>query len=284
MDELIDLQKIYSGNEPMKVFWMFSGGASSLRAALDDPNNNVLYKNVGAYTDKEDAKGRKLCDDHRVPHFFLSRKEFYSRNGLDPRQLDSRRRFYDMLREKIDAEYSPDIVCLSGYMHIVNGEILDYKPILNVHPADLSILSGTTVKRLDASQISAMDAKKLSETNKLARKFKGEDAVFDAICACEPATRSTIHLATEIFDEGPIVVQSKAFDVDPKLLEQISVWHVLDGVTEYASALQDRMKTEGDGPAYLKALELISQGRVSIDGETLFLDDRELPYCGYRLG
>ena len=279
---MANLQKIYSGTEPMRAFWMFSGGASSLKATFDDPNNGTLYTNVGAYTDREDAKGRQLCRDSGVPEFFISRKDFYSQRGLDPKHADSRKRFYEMLTERVDREFSPDIVCLSGYMHIVTEPLLSYA-VLNVHPADLAILSGLTVFRLDASQLSARDAKKLSETNKLVRKFKGENAVFDATCACEPATRSTIHLATEVFDEGPIVVQSKAFDIDPKLLEQISR-HIMDGVPEYASSLQDKMKTEGDGPAYLKALGLISQGRISRDGEALFLDGSEMPYCGFRLG
>jgi hypothetical protein len=66
-------------------------------------------------------------------------------------------------------------------------------------------------------------------------------------------------------------------------------------VEEYAKKLQERMKVEGDGPAYLKALEFLSKGRLAIRHnemsivdknlfyDELFLDNRILPYCGCRL-
>ena len=276
-------QKIYSACRPMKVFWMFSGGASSLKATFDDSNNGTLYTNVGAYADKEDAKGRQLCRDEGVREFFVSRRDFYSQHQLNPRDRDSRRKFYDALGERIDKEFNPDIICLSGYMHIVSDPLLGYRPILNIHPADLAILSGPTVSRLDASQLLLAQAKEFSRARGLSRKFRGENAVYDAVAASERSTRSTLHMATEVFDEGPIVVQSKPFYVEPDVHEK-TLRGCLDGVPEYAAALQDKMKMQGDGPAYLKALELISRGRLSMDGETIFLDGSELPYCGLRLG
>ena len=268
--------------EPMRVFWMFSGGASSLKATLEDPNNGLLYVNVGAYTDKEDAKGRsEVCKPAGIPDIFISRKDFYRQQGLDPKHPDSRRRFYEMLRREKIEPFKPDIVCLSGYMHIVSDPLLEYK-ILNVHPADLTILTGPTVERLDASQVMARQAKKMIDANKLQRKLKGEKAVHDAIRFGETATRSTVHMATEIFDEGPIVVQSRPFEVRQEAIEGARSGG--DAFDAYASSLQEFMKTEGDGPAYLKALELFATRRVRVWGDTLFLDGKEMPYCGVRLG
>ncbi len=273
------MQQLYVPKEtPMNVVVFFSGGASSLRAMLQDSNYGRLYRVTGAYTDKEDAGGRKLCKENKIQDLYISRRDFYRQNGLDPKDWSARKRFYEMLRREI-WQFKPDIIALSGYMHIVTDPLLaEYKSrVLNVHPADLTVFNGEDVFRLDSSQLSPAEVRKIVDSKGLSRKFKGEDAVYDAIVAGEPATRSTIHIATEDFDEGPIVVQSKAFIVDQDAIQK-------PGLREYASSLQDRMKSEGDGPAYLKALELISQGRLTVDSETLFLDGRELPYCGFRLG
>lgn len=283
-NEMVTMQKLYEGSREMNVVVFFSGGASSLKAMLGDENYGKLYRVPGAYTDKEEAKGRQLCRDNSIPDLFISRKGFYSQHDLDPKNRDSRRRFYEMLAREI-GQFRPDVICLSGYMHIVTDPVLtEYESrVLNVHPADLAILSGLGSSRLDVSQLSPKEVRKLIEINKLTRKIKGENAVYDAITGGEQATRSTIHIATEDFDEGPIVVQSKSFAVNPEMRER-AFSGLTDGVQNYASALQDTMKAEGDGPAYLKALELISQGRLSIDGETLSLDGKNLPYCGFRLG
>ncbi|MDI6721489.1 MAG: formyltransferase family protein [Candidatus Aenigmarchaeota archaeon] len=276
--------------EIMNVVVFFSGGASSLKAMLNDENYGRLYRVTGTYTDKKDAKGRQLCNGHDIPNLYVSRKGFYSQRGLDPIYIDSRKRFYEMLAREIE-QFDPDLICLSGYMHIVTDPLLtEYESrVLNVHPADLAILSGPTCSRLDVSCLSSRQARSFIKINKLARKFKGENAVYDAIAAGERSTRSTVHIATEVFDEGPIVVQSKPFYIDPEIHEK-ALRGLFDCLQDYASSLQETMKIGGDGPAYLKALKLISEGRLSIDGETLFLfnkisaENREMPYCGFMLG
>src|SRR3989338_10645173 len=115
------MKQIYTpSNEPMKVFVLFSGGASSLRAMLDDPNYMHTYRVVGAYTDKElmidgqPIKGRKLCRDNEIPDLFIDRREFYRSHGLDPKNLESRYKFYEMLARAIE-QFHPDVICMSGY-------------------------------------------------------------------------------------------------------------------------------------------------------------------------
>jgi len=280
----------------MNVVVFFSGGASSLKAMLHDENYGKLYKVTGAYTDKEDAKGRQLCRDHDIPDLFFSRKDFYSQHGLDPKNWDSRRKFYEMLAKEIE-QFHPDLICLSGYMHIVTEPLLtEYEDrILNVHPADLTIIGGDGFPQLDVSQASSKKVRELMEHFKLHPIFKGEHVVYDAIAAGETYTRSTVHIAAEDFDEGSIIVQSKPFEVDP-LIHEKALRGLFDGLQDYSFSLQEKMKIEGDGPAYLKALEFISQGcllseafNLTVEGRekrftTLFLDNKELPYCGYRLG
>lgn len=301
------MEHIYEGNvvtgRPMRVFWLFTGGASSLKAAIEDPNHGVLYDSVGAYTDKEGADGRKLCDGNnergiKIPNFFISRKEFYRAHGLDPKAPGSREKFYEMLSREIEP-FDPDLICLSGYMHIVSDPLLtEYKHrILNVHPAELTIMAvnmvGSDITRLNEMRLDAAHAppdlvrafidscRKSKPSYTLARKFTGDNAVYDAIVAGEPATRSTVHILTKEVDGGPIIVQSRAFPVSEELRERVRK----EGPDSKARKdFQEMMKKEGDGPAYLEALRIISQGRLSIDAETLFLDGTPLPYRGINLG
>ncbi len=258
----------------MNVVVFFSGGASSLKAMLQDENYGDLYRVTGAYTDNEHSKGRELCRSNNIDDIFISRRKFYESHGLDPRHPDSRKRFYEVLTREIE-KFRPDLICMSGYMHVVSDPlVVEYNNrILNVHPADLAILAGEGFPRLDVSQCTSKKAGELMKHFQLKPKFTGENSVHDAIVAGERETRSTIHIAREKFDEGPIIVQSKAFPVGLDI----------DKAEDCAASLQNYMKTEGDGPAYVKALELISSGRISVEGDEVFLDDDELPYCGYRL-
>ena len=275
------MKQLYVPREaPMNVVVFFSGGASSLRAMLGDPEHGVSYKATGAYADREDAKGIKLCDDNGIPVIKdISRKQFYRKHGLDPKEWDSRRRFYEMLGKEIE-QFRPDVIALSGYMHVVTDPILQH-PTFNVHPADLTILESAGGATIDMSLLYPEDV--ASEYPGFTRKFRGEDAVYDAINSGEEVTRSSVHIVTENFDEGPVVVQSKPFVIDNAVKERVAEGNT-EGLREYADSLQERMKTEGDGPAYCKALGLLSTGRLSMEGCRIFVDDIELLYCGVRLG
>jgi len=270
----------------MKVFWMFSGGASSLKATFDDPNNTSnggkLYYNIGAYHDKKDAKGVQLCKAHDIPEFFLSRRDFYRQHELSHDDPDSARRYYGMLTERIDREFSPDIICLSGFMRIVYDPLLGYMPILNVHPADLAILAGPNGERLDTTGLSNEGVRDYIRMG-YRRKLRGDNAVFDAIMEGETFTCSTVHILTEEIDGGPILAQSKRFSIGDGIPGMVADPEGEQFIRKYAKALQERMKEEGDGPAYLAALEMISRGHLATEGDIIFLDGNELPYCGVRL-
>ncbi len=266
---------VYTPREtPMNVVVFFSGGASSLRAMLQDTNYGKLYRVTGAFTDREDASGIALCRDNGIEVIYIGRRKFYKEKGFESNNPDSRKHFYEAVCREIEG-FEPDIIALSGYMHIVSDPLLEEyeNRVLNVHPADLTILSGPRIERLYASCLDVSSIRELRGLNSLERKFKGDNAVYDAIAAGEKTLRSTIHFATEDFDEGPAIVQSGPFVIDA----------LPEDAASYARQVQDRMKTECDGPAYLKALELIATGRISVEGDTVFLDDRALPYCGYRL-
>ena len=287
------MPRIFDGTRTANVVVFFSGGASSMRAMLEDENHGKTYTVTGAYTDKEHAEGRKLCDDAGIPHIYRGRKEFYAERGLDPKQWDSRRRFYDYLCGEL-AQFKPDIICLSGYMHIVADPLLnEYRDsVLNVHPSDLTILTGEHHERVNAACMDQETAARLVYVYDVKRKFTGANAVYDAVNDGESETRSTVHIVTEELDGGPIVTQSRAFRIQPSwktpLIDP-------EQVQRYANGLQKQMKAGGDGPAYLKALGLIATGRLSVTDTFTFVDheelsvrklfdgEKELPYSGLRL-
>src|SRR3989344_5355323 len=133
---------------------------------------------------------------------------------------------------------------MCGYMHIVTEPLLTSYTVLNVHPADLTILTGSEDERIHLGCIDREEAERI--------------------------TKET--------DQGPIVVQSRAFSVDHyvKNLDE-------KGLREYVVDLQGKMKTYCDGPAYLKELELLATDLVVTENKRLFLDGEELPYGGIQL-
>lgn len=290
------MQALYTpeSGEKMKVMVFFSGGASSMKYMLEnDSNHGELYEVVAAFTDNPSAeKGVGIAKGHDVPDIVFDRKAFYRQEDLDPKIFDNRKFYYEMVCERIK-EFKPDIIALSGYMHIISDPLLgEYENrIFNVHPADLSKLKrkgqSEILLPLDIFDFGNLKVKGVLRNIKkenFERAYKGEDAVADAVLNGEMFTKSTVHIATEDFDEGPILVQSKGFPVDRKFVSRKLRMRDWGAVVDYAHDLQEKMKWEGDGPAYAKAMELTSLGKLSLDRLIVLLDGLELPYYGLQLG
>ncbi|MDD5289097.1 MAG: hypothetical protein PHY28_08325, partial [Dehalococcoidales bacterium] len=130
------------------------------------------------------------------------------------------------------------------------------------------------------------------------------------------AIRSTLFIVDKGEDTGPVLVQSKSLDIMQALtgLESNGASGLLEGlhkVADFASLhniktyegfkekadeelsktmehicsnLQDVLKVKGDWEIYPFAVhDLISQGRVAVDGRTVYIDGKKMPTCGYRL-
>ncbi|NIO20665.1 MAG: hypothetical protein GTN76_07980 [Candidatus Aenigmarchaeota archaeon] len=285
-------------DEPMRVMVFFSGGASSMKYMLEnDPNHGKLYKVVAAFTDKQSAeKGIGIAKDKEVPVIILDRKTFYQEKNLNPKVFDNRKFYYEQVCRDIE-QFDPDIIALSGYMHIVSDPLLSEHEshVFNVHPAPLHIFRKAKeefyipfeVFRAGEGGIPS-DVKSLLEIikkNGWKRAYTGPDAVTLAVLNGEEYTRATVHILTKEVDGGPILVQSKKFPVKRKsVTRKLREWNI-GAVADYArDDLQDEMKWGGDGPTYAKALELTSKGRLAIDDFTVSLDMEELPYYGFRIG
>jgi len=277
----------------MKVAVFFSGGASAFKAMLDDPNYGKLYEVVAGVTNAEDAKGRKLFKERgiEVLHYPLN----FPR--LD---AEAAKPMYGEVRRGL-APFGPDIINMSGFMRIVTFPLIEQGEemgeysgrVFNVHPASLYILTGPGCERLDVYGMDPVEVAKLVKANDLQRRYKGEDAVTDAVMAGEPATNSTVHMATEIYDEGPVIVTSKDFEIDRAMRVAIPMASGPDKMRRerhklYAGELQERMKLEGDGPAYVKAMEMTAKGELAFERDRngqffVYRSGERLPYHGVQL-
>jgi len=266
----------------MKVAVFFSGGASSFKAMLDDPNHGKLYDVVVGITNKPDAKGRQLFDKQGIEVLDYPLK-------FKPFDTEAAMPMYEEVLRGLEP-FEPDIIALSGFMRLVTYPVIEHEDkageytsrVFNVHPADLTILTGDNAGKLYVADMEPSQVAVLALINELKRKYKGEDAVYDAIVSGEKETRSTIHVVTEQFDEGPILVQSKAFAVPDKVRRWIQNRNFRPA-RRFADDLQDQMKLYGDGPAYLKALESTARGELGLKGKVAYDRGIALPYCGIRL-
>ncbi|MDY6817153.1 MAG: formyltransferase family protein [Halobacteriales archaeon] len=240
---------VFDADRPMRVAVLFSGGASGFRYLREhDPNYGDAYTVVVGFTDDPTAPGIEALEAADVPVEHADIRAFYDERDAGMDDLDVRAEFDAHTAETL-AEYTPDVVVLSGYMWILTTPVLDRFPTINVHPADLTIVDE------DGDRV-----------------YVGADPVFDAIVAGEPATRSTVHFVTSAVDAGPLVVRSPPFEVHRELVATLLEFGAEDAIQQYVDAHQEWMKWRGDGPCFATALELLADGRVDrVDG-TVHID------------
>ena len=265
----------------LRVVPFFSGGASSALAMYNDPNRSELYEVVGAFTNRPDSErskdGRNLIGNKfNVPLFGLGRKEYYAREGLDPQDPASKRRYYEEVLRMI-GHFEADVIAMCGYMDFVKEPVLSKYVVLNVHPGDLTILTLSGNERIYLGDWERQKAEYFIREKNLHRKYTGSKTapVIAALEAGERYVLSTVHIATEEVDGGPIVTQSQAFSVCPSMNN--------GHLEQYAEYMLQRMKKYCDGPAYLKALELLATTLEVTNDRRLIFDGEELPYGGVQL-
>ena len=268
----------------MRVGFFFSGGASSLKAAYQSELHGKKYHIVFALTDKPQASGIKFCQEVGLPVIVLDYKKFCQERSLNYRNIKDRFFYFEEVLKRI-ADFKADIIGLSGFMLIVTEPLLSaYKNrIFNIHPFRLDILSGPKVERLDVGNLMPEEVEKLAKLNQLQRKYKGEDAVYDGMISGEPYAQSTLHIATALFDEGPIIVMSKKIYFDQQWVKRCLKMRNFRPLRTKADAIQEQMKWECDGPAFIKGLELAAERRIVVKNGTVFLDGTSLPYKGFQI-
>jgi folate-dependent phosphoribosylglycinamide formyltransferase PurN len=239
----------FDADRPLRVAALFSGGASAVRHLVDrDPNSGDPYEFVGAIASDPDAPGIDALESRNVEVEPRDIEAFYEDRDADLRDMAVREVFDRGTCDLLSA-WNPDLVILSGYMWILTDPVVAQYPVLNVHPADLTVTD-------DEGD----------------RKYVGADPVRDAILEGADRTRSSVHYVVPEVDEGPILVLSKPFPVHRDMVEGLETNDAGHALENYVDAHQEWMKWDGDGPAYAKALELIAEGRVRREGDVVYVD------------
>ena len=247
---------VFDADRPLRVVVFFSGGASGARYLLDhDPACGERYEVVGAFTDDPDAPGVEALAQRGVEVEAHDLEAFCEERGAAVGDMEVRAAFDAETAARVE-RFDADLVVLSGYMRILTAPVIEAYPVLNVHPADLTVTDD------DGDRV-----------------YVGADAVHDAIVDGRAATRSTVHLVTAGVDEGPLLVRSRPFPVRREQVETLQAFAAGDALRDYADAHQEWMKWDGDGPALATALALVADGKVGFAPEGgLVVDGEPGPY------
>jgi len=278
----------------MTIVCFVSGSGTNYReiAAKNANHDYVVFTNRPGCGGVAIARSNKheVIELSHIPYLRDARKRYGS--GSIPRNCQERieyeRRLCALIESRIGRE--PDLVCLAGYDQWVSDFIVDkyYPRILNVHPGDTT------------------------------KGYHGLHWVpsAKAILAGDKVIRSTLFFADKGEDTGPVLVQSKPLNIQKTIdelasggrkelskglreivnfatthdirayedFQQKAGQELRDMMALICKELQEALKVAGDWKIYPFAVhDLIAQGRVQLDGRTVYVDDIKMPEYGYRL-
>lgn len=196
-------------NRRIRLGVLISGSGTNLQAIIDASANGSLDAEIAVVISNH-ASARGLE---------RARNHGVAAVYLDRGDYETNQAYNAAIRDTL-REHLVDLVVMAGYMRLLGKEVLDAYPmrVVNIHPA-------------------------------LLPSFAGAHGIEDAFAYGVKVTGVTVHFASEIFDEGPILAQEAvviAEDDTPESLE------------EKIHAVEHRL--------YPAALQLIAQNRVTIEG------------------
>ncbi len=278
----------------MTIVCFVSGSGTNYKEIVArNPNHNyIVFTNRAGCGGVAVARANKheVIELNHLPYLEAARRRYGSEHMPRncPERMEYEQRLCALIESRIDGQ--PDLVCLAGYDQWLSDFIVDryYPKILNVHPGD------TTKGYAGLHWIPSARA----------------------ILAGDEGIRSTLFFVDKGEDTGPVLVQSRPVNI----LEAIDRMELRGGVAlskgfhqivDFAAAhnirtyedfagkagrellsmmeiicknLQEALKVSGDWKIYPFAVhDLIAQGRVEIDGRTVYVDGEEMPGHGYRM-
>jgi len=254
----------------MRVALFISGsgtnGVKIIQRSLDTQSNfevSLIFSDVRDTRTKRSgskrSRAKDIADEYEISYEYVDIRDFYKDRGLKRTDLSIRPDFDRLVLEKL-SKYELDLLINAGYMSIMTPVLLsEYNGrIVNVHPADLSLMDGDQ------------------------RKYVGIHVVEEAILAGEQELRSTTHIVREVVDGGEILVISKSVPVKlgRTIEEFLDDKKLRKGIV---STHQTRLKEEGDWVVLPMTVQMISEGRFSIGPNGVYLDGEYVPH-GHRLG
>lgn len=251
--------------DPMRVAAFMSGSGTNILKLLE--REKRLKAEQGAspfevifiFGDRSDGscQGERIAFENGIPYCSFDIRSFHGIRGLrrsvaTPDGL-SARKLFDRVPQHLIEAFEIDVVALGGYMSYTTLE-----RCINVHPADLSILTP--------------DGR---------RKYVGDQAVLDMIAAGETSLRSSTIWTDKGVDTGPLLMVSAPVKVElPEPLEDLR--RNKEKLIAVAEDHQRRLKEIGDWIIFPQTVEMMARGRFALDAEgRVYADGHPVPH-GYR--
>jgi folate-dependent phosphoribosylglycinamide formyltransferase PurN len=249
----------------MRVAGFMSGSGTNILRLIE--REKLLKTKEGAspfevvfiFSDRSDGTccGERIACDTAIPYVSYDIRTFHRLRALKrtvttQEGLEARRDF-DRVAASLFKAFDVDVIALGGYM-----SYLTLGRCINVHPADLSIL-----------------------TPNGKRKYVGDNAVADAIAAGEIVLRSSTIWTDRGVDTGPLLMVSDPVRV--QLNEPLdSLVSDRERLLRVAEEHQNRLKEAGDWKIFPMTVEMIARGRFALDDqERVYVDGHPVPK-GYR--
>lgn len=250
---------------PMRVAAFMSGSGTNIIKLLEREKSLRALEEVSPFevififSDRSDGscRGEKIACENGIPYFSYDIRSFHRLKGLDrtvatPEGLAARREF-DSWAGILIKTFEIDIIALGGYMSYIT---LDR--CVNVHPADLSIL-----------------------TQEGKRRYVGDHAVLDAIASGETVLRSSTLWTDQGVDTGPLLMVSPPLKVElPESLK--TLLKDKERLGQVTAEYQQRLKEIGDWIIFPRTVEMIARGRFALDRyNRVYVDGHPVSH-GYR--
>lgn len=194
------------------------------------------YKVLALFTDRK-CPAEEIAKRYNIPRLSLNFEEFRRSPECESMPPHKIREAYDQaiadLINKFLAEshQKVDLIVLAGYKKLITAPLLNkFKNIINIHPADLTIVDHDGKPR-----------------------YRGLNAVYEALKNGEKQTRSSVIKVTEGEDSGPIVALGPWVTYKGKM----PITH------EEASIHQEIQKQLSDLPACFEAIRKFAESRGS---------------------
>ena len=158
-----------AASSPLRIAVLLSGSGTSLENLFEHIDAGLPAEVVCVVSSKKDAFGLERAERRGIPAIAVPRREFADGGA-----------FNDALHEAL-AGYSPDLVCLLGFLSIFELRGSYEGKCLNVHPALIPAFSG--------------------------KGFYGHHVHEAVLEKGVKLTGATVHYASEEYDEGPILLQ-----------------------------------------------------------------------------
>lgn len=193
----------------MKNIVVFASGSGSnfqslIEATLTGQIPGVI---TGLITDRDNIKAIDRAKKHNIPVEILN-----------PSSFDSEEIYSTALLKTLD-RFNTDLIALAGYLKkIPNSIISNYQNrILNIHPSLLPKYGG--------------------------KGFYGKRVHQAVIENNEAESGCTVHLVTEIYDDGPVLGQSKIMLAEDETADSLAKKVLALEHTLYPQVISDFLKT-----------------------------------------